>query len=71
LCINALGLWPGRFQTAVKLTQGLGVALPVLEIGLVLALAVHPMIGLRKLFRERLKFSVPNHHHGIGARYWS
>jgi succinate dehydrogenase hydrophobic anchor subunit len=41
-----------------------------LEIGLVLALAIHVTLGLRTLCREGLKLGVQKHHHGSDLRYW-
>jgi succinate dehydrogenase/fumarate reductase cytochrome b subunit len=68
--VNAFGLWPARFQTVVNLIHGLGAALPNLEIGLVLALAVHVTLGLRALRREKLTWDVEKHHCGSDMRYW-
>ena len=70
LTVSALGLWPARFQTVVNLIRGLGAALPVLEIGLVLALAMHVTLGLRTLGREKLTMGVKKHHHGSDTRDW-
>ncbi|MGO8697256.1 MAG: hypothetical protein ACLQVY_06005 [Limisphaerales bacterium] len=70
LSVNALGLWPARFQKMVTLINGLGVALPSLEIGLILALAIHIAFGLRTLRREKLIFDVKKHHSGSDLRYW-
>jgi succinate dehydrogenase/fumarate reductase cytochrome b subunit len=70
LAVNAMGIWPARYQTAVNLAHGLRDAMPYLEICLVLALAIHVTLGLRTLSRERLKFSVQKHHHGSDLRYW-
>jgi succinate dehydrogenase/fumarate reductase cytochrome b subunit len=70
LLVNALGLWPARFQTVVTLIHGLGALLPNLEIGLVLALAIHVTLGLRTLRREKLKLGVEKHHCGSDVRYW-
>jgi succinate dehydrogenase/fumarate reductase cytochrome b subunit len=70
LTVNALGLWPARFQTVVTLIHGLSAALPNLEIGLVLALAIHVTLGLRTLRREKLKLDVEKHHRGSDMRYW-
>jgi succinate dehydrogenase/fumarate reductase cytochrome b subunit len=71
LAVNALGLWPRRFQAAVNRIHGLGAALPALEIGLIfLPLAVHAMLGLRSLRRDRLKLAAFGHRHGSHVRYW-
>jgi succinate dehydrogenase/fumarate reductase cytochrome b subunit len=71
LAVNAIGLWPARFQTVAYLINGLESALPNLEIGLVFApLAIHVTLGLRTLRRERLKLGVEKHHHGSDTRYW-
>jgi succinate dehydrogenase/fumarate reductase cytochrome b subunit len=70
LTFNAIGLWPGRFQTLVNLVHGLGAALPVLEMGLVLVLAIHVALGMRTLAREKLTLGVEKHHQGSDARYW-
>jgi succinate dehydrogenase/fumarate reductase cytochrome b subunit len=71
LAINLLGLWPARFQTAVNRLHGLGVALPVLEIGLIfIPLTIHVALGLRTLHREKLTFGIEKHHHGSDTRYW-
>jgi succinate dehydrogenase/fumarate reductase cytochrome b subunit len=70
LSVNALGLWPARFQTAVTLIHGFGTALPNFEIGLVLALVIHVTFGLRTLRREKLTLAVEKHHCGSDVRYW-
>jgi len=71
LTVNALGLWPARFQTMANLTHGLGAALPILEIGLVLVpLAIHVTLGLRTLRREKLVLGVEKRHCGSDVRYW-
>jgi succinate dehydrogenase/fumarate reductase cytochrome b subunit len=70
LTVNALGLWPARFQTVVTCMHGLSAALPNLEIGLILALAVHVVLGLRTLRREKLKWGVGKHHSGSDLRSW-
>jgi succinate dehydrogenase/fumarate reductase cytochrome b subunit len=70
LSVNALGLWPARFQTAVSFIDGFGIALPSLEIILVLTLAIHIAFGLRTLRREKLIFDVKKHHRGSDLRYW-
>ena len=71
LAINALGLWPMRFQSAVSRIHGLGGLLPVLEISLIfIPLAIHVTLGLRTLRREKLKLRTRGHHHGSHARYW-
>jgi succinate dehydrogenase / fumarate reductase cytochrome b subunit len=71
LAINALGLWPEKFQAAVNRNHALGALLPVLEIGLIfLPLTIHVAFGLRTLRREKLKFGVEKHHHGSDLRQW-
>jgi succinate dehydrogenase / fumarate reductase cytochrome b subunit len=71
LAINALGLWPEKFQAAVNRNHSLGVLLPVLEVGLIfLPLTIHVAFGLRTLRREKLKFGVEKHHHGSDLRQW-
>ena len=71
LAVNALGLWPEKFQAAVNRIHGLGTALPVLEIGLIfIPLTIHVALGLRTLRREQLKFGVEKHHHGSDLRQW-
>lgn len=71
LTVNMLGLWPARFQTAVNHIHGLGTALPILEIGLIIIpLTIHVAFGLRTLRREKLKFGVGKHHHGSDLRQW-
>lgn len=70
LIVNALGLWPARFQAVVTLIHGLGAALPNLEIGLILTLVIHVMFGLRTLQREKLTLGVEKHHCGSDMRYW-
>ncbi|MGD0816649.1 MAG: hypothetical protein ABSA83_23920 [Verrucomicrobiota bacterium] len=68
--VNAFGLWPARFQTVVTLIHGLGAVLPILEIGLVLTLAIHVVLGLRTLCREKLTLGVEKHHCRSDVRYW-
>jgi succinate dehydrogenase / fumarate reductase cytochrome b subunit len=71
LAINALGLWPAKFQAAVNRNHALGALLPVLEVGLIfLPLTIHVAFGLRTLRREKLKFGVEKHHHGSDLRQW-
>jgi succinate dehydrogenase / fumarate reductase cytochrome b subunit len=71
LAVNALGLWPEKFQAAVNRNHALGAALPVLEVGLIfLPLTIHLAFGLRILRREKLKFGVGKHHHGSDLRQW-
>jgi len=71
LAINALGLWPDTFQSAVNRNHALGGLLPVLEVGLIfLPLTIHVAFGLRTLRREKLKFGVEKHHHGSDLRQW-
>jgi succinate dehydrogenase/fumarate reductase cytochrome b subunit len=70
LAVNMLGLWPDRFQAAVNHIHGLGVALPILEIGLIfIPLTIHVALGLQTLHREKLKFGVEKHH-GSDLRQW-
>lgn len=71
LAINALGLWPAKFQAAVNRNHALGALLPVLEVGLIfLPLTIHLAFGLRTLGREKLKFGIAKHHHGSDLRQW-
>jgi len=71
LAINALGLWPAKFQEAVNRNHALGGLLPALEIGLIfLPLTIHVAFGLRTLRREKLKYGVEKHHHGSDLRQW-
>jgi succinate dehydrogenase/fumarate reductase cytochrome b subunit len=71
LAVNAIGLWPARFQTVAYLMHGLSGTLPHLEIGLVFApLAIHVALGVRTLRREGFKLGVEKHHHGSDTRYW-
>jgi succinate dehydrogenase / fumarate reductase cytochrome b subunit len=71
LAVNALGLWPDKFQAAVNRNHSLGALLPVLEVGLIfLPLTIHVAFGLRTLRREKLTFGVEKHHHGSDLRQW-
>jgi len=71
LAMNALALWPAKFQAAVSRNHSLGLLLPVLEAGLIFApLAVHVAYGLRMLRRDKLKYGVEKHHHGSDLRNW-
>jgi succinate dehydrogenase / fumarate reductase cytochrome b subunit len=71
LAVNALGLWPEKFQSAVNRHHALGALLPVLEVGLIfLPLTIHVAFGLWTLRREKLKFGVEKHHHGSDLRQW-
>ena len=71
LAVNALGLWPEKFQAAVNRNHALGALLPVLEVGLILLpLTIHVAFGLRTLRREQLKYGVEKHHHGSDLRQW-
>lgn len=68
---NLLGLWPERFQSMVTRNHSLGMALPVLEIGLIfIPLSIHIAFGLRTLSREKLKFGIKKHHGGSDLRNW-
>jgi succinate dehydrogenase/fumarate reductase cytochrome b subunit len=69
--INALAMWPGKFQSLVSRNHSLGAWLPVLEVGLIfIPLAIHLAFGLRTLRREKLKYGVEKHHHGSDLRQW-
>jgi succinate dehydrogenase / fumarate reductase cytochrome b subunit len=69
--INALALWPTKFQAAVDHNHSLDAWLPILEVGLIfIPLAIHVAFGLRTLRREKLKFGAPKHHHGSALRNW-
>jgi len=70
LAVNAIAIWPARYETVVNLVHGLRDAMPYFEICLVLALAIHVTLGLRTLRRERLKLGVEKHRHGSDTRYW-
>jgi succinate dehydrogenase / fumarate reductase cytochrome b subunit len=71
LAMNALALWPNKFQAVVGRNHSLGELLPVLEIGLIFVpLTIHVAFGLRTLRREKLKFGVEKHHHGSDLRQW-
>jgi succinate dehydrogenase / fumarate reductase cytochrome b subunit len=71
LGINALGLWPAKFQAVVNRNHALGALLPVLEVGLIfLPLTIHVAFGLRTLWREKLKYGIEKHHHGSDLRQW-
>jgi succinate dehydrogenase/fumarate reductase cytochrome b subunit len=71
LAVNLLGLWPAAFQAVVSRGHALGLALPVLEAGLIfIPLAVHVGLGLRTLAREKLTYGVPKHHQGSALRQW-
>src|ERR1019366_382224 len=59
LAINALGLWPEKFQAAVNRNHALGALLPVMEVGLIfLPLTIHVAFGVEK------------YHHGSDLRQW-
>jgi succinate dehydrogenase / fumarate reductase cytochrome b subunit len=70
LAVNALALWPGKFQTAVNKLHSLGALLPVLEIGLIAVLCFHIAVGLRLMRRDKLKFITGGHFHGSPMRQW-
>lgn len=70
LCVNALALWPGRFQATVNRLHSLGMLLPVLETGLAAVLTVHIAFGLRLMRRDKLKFIAGDHFHGSPMRQW-
>jgi len=70
LLVNALALWPGKFQSAVNRIQTLGALLPVLEIGLIAVLFFHIAVGLRLMRRDKLKFITGEHFHGSPMRQW-
>ncbi len=70
LAVNALALWPGRFQAAVNRLHSLGALLPVLEISLAAVLAFHIAVGLRLMRRDKLKFITGDHFHGSPMRQW-
>jgi succinate dehydrogenase / fumarate reductase cytochrome b subunit len=70
LAVNALALWPGKFQTAVNKVHSLGALLPVLEISLATVLTFHIAVGLRLMRRDKLKFISGEHFHGSPIRQW-
>jgi succinate dehydrogenase/fumarate reductase cytochrome b subunit len=71
LAFNVLGLWPALFELTASLNHRLGGALPSLEIGLVLVpLAIHVVLGVRILCRDKLVFGVEKQHRGSDVRYW-
>ncbi|MGO8677801.1 MAG: hypothetical protein ACLQVX_18250 [Limisphaerales bacterium] len=71
LSINALGFWPARFQAVVDRIHGLGVALPVLEMGLIfIPLGVHVALGLPALWSDKLRVNARRPHHDSEVRYW-
>jgi len=70
LSVNALALWPGKFQTAVNKLHSLGTLLPVLEISLAAVLTFHIVVGLRLMRHDKLKFITGEHFHGSPMRQW-
>ena len=70
LAVNALALWPGKFQSAVSRIHTLGALLPAFEITLIGVLAFHIAVGLRLMRRDKLKFISGNHYHGSPMRQW-
>jgi succinate dehydrogenase/fumarate reductase cytochrome b subunit len=70
LVVNALALWPGKFQSAVNRIHSAGALLPVLEISLIAVLCFHIAVGLRLMHRDKLKFITGEHFHGSPKRQW-
>jgi succinate dehydrogenase / fumarate reductase cytochrome b subunit len=70
LAVNALTLWPGKFQATVNRIHSLGALLPVLEISLATVLTFHIVVGLRLMRRNKLKFITGGHFHGSPMRQW-
>lgn len=70
LAVNALALWPGKFQSAVNKLHSLGGLLPIFEIALSTILAVHVVVGLRLMWRDKLKSITDEHFHGSPMRQW-
>ena len=70
LVINALGLWPARYQAVVSRIQSLGSLLPWLSLTLVfLPLAVHVGFGLKMLRGAGLAYHTGKHHRGGDLRF--
>jgi succinate dehydrogenase / fumarate reductase cytochrome b subunit len=71
LSVNMLGFWPTQFQVAVDRIHSLGVALPVLEMGLIfIPLTIHVALGLGTLWPDKLRPNVRKQHRGSEVRYW-
>ncbi len=70
LLVNALAIWPGKFQSVVNRIHSLGALLPVLEIGLASVLTFHIVVGLRLMRRDKLNFISGEHYHGSPMRQW-
>ena len=70
LAVNALALWPEKFQAAVNRIHSLGILLPILEMAFLVVLAFHIAVGLRLMRRDKLKFITGNHFHGSPLRQW-
>ncbi|MEI8288260.1 MAG: hypothetical protein WCH99_02205 [Verrucomicrobiota bacterium] len=70
LAVNALALWPGKFQLAVNRIHSLGVLLPLFEISLAAVLTFHIAVGLRLMRRDKLKYISGDHFHGSPMRQW-
>jgi succinate dehydrogenase / fumarate reductase cytochrome b subunit len=70
LAVNALGLWPARYQAAVDRMHGLGGLLPWLSLTLVfLPLAVHVGFGLKMLKGAGIAYHTGKHHRGGDLRF--
>ena len=70
LAVNALGLWPARYQAAVDRIYGLGGLLPWLSLTLVfLPLAVHVGFGLKLLKGTGFAYHTGKHHRGGDLRF--
>ena len=70
LGVNALALWPGKFQSAINRIHSVGPLLPVFEISLAAVLTFHVVVGLRLLRRDKLNFITGEHCHGSPVRQW-
>jgi len=70
LIVNALGLWPARYQAVVDRIHGLGGLLPWLSVTLVfLPLAVHVGFGLKMLRGAGFAYHTGKHHRGGDLRF--
>ena len=70
LVVNALGLWPARYQAVVDRIHGLGGLLPWLSLTLVfLPLAVHVGFGLKMLRAAGFAYHTGKHHRGGDLRF--
>lgn len=70
LAVNALALWPNRFQPAFAWIHSLGILTPLMELALGAVLVLHVGVGLRLMWRDKLKFVAGGHFHGSPMRQW-